>query len=167
MSNKVKVVICGKDFTLQTAESCNYVFGLARTLESRIMRNGQTLQSKGFSDPMVQPVSQSMGQKNSSLPRSGGAANVCSSPAGTSFGETPIRCMASTVSCGSTGNSHVSVQSNPQQSRQAAQVSGERIFRSMLSRSVRSSRICPESCPTEFQSGYHRSSGKPVRSCCC
>ena len=41
------------------------------------------------------------------------------------------RCMASTVSCGSTGNSHVSVQSNPQQSRQAAQVSGERIFFSM------------------------------------
>ena len=37
MSNKVKVVICGKDFTLQTAESSNYVFGLARTLESRIM----------------------------------------------------------------------------------------------------------------------------------
>ena len=36
MSNKVKVVICGKDFTLQTAESSNYVFGLARTLESRI-----------------------------------------------------------------------------------------------------------------------------------
>lgn len=36
MSNKVKVVICGKDFTMQTAESSNYVFGLARTLESRI-----------------------------------------------------------------------------------------------------------------------------------
>lgn len=36
MSNKVKVVICGKDFTLQTSESANYVFGLARTLESRI-----------------------------------------------------------------------------------------------------------------------------------
>ena len=36
MLNKVKVVICGKDFTLQTAESSNYVFGLARTLESRI-----------------------------------------------------------------------------------------------------------------------------------
>ena len=36
MLNKVKVVICGKDFTLQTAESSNYVFGLARTLESRM-----------------------------------------------------------------------------------------------------------------------------------
>jgi cell division protein ZapA len=34
--NKVKVVICGKDFSLQTAESSNYVFGLARTLESKI-----------------------------------------------------------------------------------------------------------------------------------
>ncbi len=36
MLNKVKVVICGKDFILQTAESSNYVFGLARTLEARI-----------------------------------------------------------------------------------------------------------------------------------
>ena len=99
--------------------------------KSRIMRNGQIRQSNGLSAPMVHPVSQSMGQKNSSSPRSGGAANVCSSPTGTSFGETPIRCMASTVSCGSTGNSHVSVQSKPQQSRQAAQVSGERIFFSM------------------------------------
>ena len=33
MTNKVKVVICGKDFMLQTAESANYVIGLARTLE--------------------------------------------------------------------------------------------------------------------------------------
>ena len=41
MSNKVKVVICGKDFTLQTAESSNYVFGLARTLESRITEIGR------------------------------------------------------------------------------------------------------------------------------
>lgn len=36
MTNKVKVVICGKDFMLQTAESANYVIGLARTLENRI-----------------------------------------------------------------------------------------------------------------------------------
>lgn len=36
MANKVKIVICGKDFTVQTAESSNYVFGLARTVESRI-----------------------------------------------------------------------------------------------------------------------------------
>ncbi len=36
MSNKVKVVICGKDFTLQTNESSSYVFSLARNLESQI-----------------------------------------------------------------------------------------------------------------------------------
>ncbi|MBQ8824480.1 MAG: cell division protein ZapA [Ruminococcus sp.] len=36
MLNKVKFSICGKDLTLQTSESSNYVFGLARTLESRI-----------------------------------------------------------------------------------------------------------------------------------
>ena len=36
MTNKVKVVICGKDFMLQTEESANYVIGLARTLENRI-----------------------------------------------------------------------------------------------------------------------------------
>ena len=36
MTNKVTVVICGKDFMLQTAESANYVIGLARTLENRI-----------------------------------------------------------------------------------------------------------------------------------
>jgi len=34
--NKVKVIICGKDFVLQTAESSNYVFSLARTMETRI-----------------------------------------------------------------------------------------------------------------------------------
>lgn len=36
MLNKVKVVICGKDFVMQTAEAPNYVYGLARTLESQI-----------------------------------------------------------------------------------------------------------------------------------
>ncbi|MBE6850601.1 MAG: cell division protein ZapA [Ruminococcus sp.] len=36
MLNKVKVVICGKDYVMQTAEAPNYVYGLARTLESRI-----------------------------------------------------------------------------------------------------------------------------------
>ena len=36
MTNKIKVVICGKEFTLQTAESSNYIFSLARTLEGRI-----------------------------------------------------------------------------------------------------------------------------------
>ncbi|MBQ8928141.1 MAG: cell division protein ZapA [Oscillospiraceae bacterium] len=36
MMNKVKVVICGKDYVMQTAEAPNYVYGLARTLENRI-----------------------------------------------------------------------------------------------------------------------------------
>ena len=34
--NKVKVVICGKDYVMQTAEAPNYVYGLARTLENKI-----------------------------------------------------------------------------------------------------------------------------------
>ncbi|MBQ2264505.1 MAG: cell division protein ZapA [Oscillospiraceae bacterium] len=36
MLNKVKVVICGKEYVMQTAEAPNYVYGLARTLEGRI-----------------------------------------------------------------------------------------------------------------------------------
>ncbi len=36
MMNKVKVVICGKDYVMQTAEAPNYVYGLARTLETKI-----------------------------------------------------------------------------------------------------------------------------------
>lgn len=36
MMNKVKVVICGKDYVMLTAESPNYVYGLARTLEHKI-----------------------------------------------------------------------------------------------------------------------------------
>lgn len=39
MLNKVKVVILGKDYTLQTEEAPNYVYGLARTLETRIRDN--------------------------------------------------------------------------------------------------------------------------------
>lgn len=39
-----------------------------RSSKSRIMRNGQIRQSNGLSAPMVHPVSQSMGQKNSSSP---------------------------------------------------------------------------------------------------
>ncbi|HBB71755.1 MAG TPA: cell division protein ZapA [Ruminococcus sp.] len=39
MLNEVKVVICGKEYKLRTAESPNYVFSLARTLEGKI--NGQ------------------------------------------------------------------------------------------------------------------------------
>jgi len=36
MMNKVKVVICGKDYVMQTAEAPNYVYGLARVLEAKI-----------------------------------------------------------------------------------------------------------------------------------
>lgn len=36
MLNDVKVVICGKEYKLRTAESPNYVYSLARALESRI-----------------------------------------------------------------------------------------------------------------------------------
>ncbi len=36
MLNDVKVIICGKEYKLKTAESPNYVFSLARSLESKI-----------------------------------------------------------------------------------------------------------------------------------
>lgn len=36
MLNEVKVIICGKEYRLRTAESPNYVFALARALEAKI-----------------------------------------------------------------------------------------------------------------------------------
>lgn len=36
MLNKVKVVICGKDYVLQTEEPPSYVYGLAKILEKRL-----------------------------------------------------------------------------------------------------------------------------------
>ncbi len=36
MLNKVKIVILGKDYTLQTEEPSNYVYGLARMLETQM-----------------------------------------------------------------------------------------------------------------------------------
>ena len=39
MMNKVKVVILGKDDTLQTEEAPNYVYNLARQLEAQIKSN--------------------------------------------------------------------------------------------------------------------------------
>ena len=39
MLNKVKVVILGKDYVLQTEEAPNYVYGLARSLETRLKDN--------------------------------------------------------------------------------------------------------------------------------
>ncbi|MGN0630128.1 MAG: cell division protein ZapA [Ruminococcus sp.] len=37
MVNKVKVSVCGKEFTLQTSQPPSYVTGLARSLETKIM----------------------------------------------------------------------------------------------------------------------------------
>lgn len=37
MVNKVKVSVCGKEFTLQTSQPSSYVTGLARSLETKIM----------------------------------------------------------------------------------------------------------------------------------
>ena len=39
MLNKVKVVILGKDYTLQTEESPTYVYALARQLEAQLREN--------------------------------------------------------------------------------------------------------------------------------
>lgn len=36
MIKKIKVMICGKDYVMQTAQSPNYVYGLARSLENKI-----------------------------------------------------------------------------------------------------------------------------------
>ena len=36
MPNEVKVTICGKEYKLKTSESPNYVFALARAVESKI-----------------------------------------------------------------------------------------------------------------------------------
>ncbi len=36
MLNKVKVVICGKDYVLQTEEPPSYVYGLAKILEKKL-----------------------------------------------------------------------------------------------------------------------------------
>ena len=47
MLNDVKVIICGKEYRLKTSESPNYVFALARSLESKI--NGLMNASNGSS----------------------------------------------------------------------------------------------------------------------
>ncbi len=36
IKNEIKIVICGKEYKLKTAESPNYVFALARALEGKI-----------------------------------------------------------------------------------------------------------------------------------
>lgn len=47
MLNDVKVIICGKEYKLKTAESPNYVFSLARALEAKI--NGHIAAGSGSS----------------------------------------------------------------------------------------------------------------------
>lgn len=37
MTNKVKISVCGKEFTLQTSQPPSYVMGLARNLETKIL----------------------------------------------------------------------------------------------------------------------------------
>lgn len=36
MLNEVKVIICGKEYKLKTAETPNYIYALARSLETKI-----------------------------------------------------------------------------------------------------------------------------------
>ncbi|HAP78764.1 MAG TPA: cell division protein ZapA [Ruminococcus sp.] len=36
MLNEVKVIICGKEYKLKTAETPNYIYNLARSLETKI-----------------------------------------------------------------------------------------------------------------------------------
>lgn len=48
MLNDVKVIVCGKEYKLKTAESPNYVFALARSLEFKI---NEILNSKSGSSP--------------------------------------------------------------------------------------------------------------------
>jgi len=36
MENRIKVVICGKEYTLKTQEQPTYIYGLAKNLEKRI-----------------------------------------------------------------------------------------------------------------------------------
>lgn len=48
MLNDVKVMICGKEYKLKTSESPNYVFSLARALESKI---NEIINSSSSSSP--------------------------------------------------------------------------------------------------------------------
>ncbi len=57
MLNKVKVVICGKDYVMQTAEAPNYVYGLARTLESRLNDMTDTLGVSQYSAAIMVALS--------------------------------------------------------------------------------------------------------------
>lgn len=53
MLNDVKVIICGKEYKLRTAESPNYVFSLARSLESKI---GELMNSGSGTSPYTAAI---------------------------------------------------------------------------------------------------------------
>mgnify|MGYP000555017237 CR=1 FL=1 len=61
MLNDVKVIICGKEYKLKTAESPNYVFALARNLEAKIneimeelcYKSNRTLK-RGYIIPLIE-----------------------------------------------------------------------------------------------------------------
>lgn len=53
MLNDVKVVICGKEYKIKTAESPNYVFALARALEAKI---NEITSSGGGSSPYAASI---------------------------------------------------------------------------------------------------------------
>lgn len=52
MLNEVKIVICGKEYKLKTAESPNYVFALARALEAKI----NSITGTGSSSPYTASI---------------------------------------------------------------------------------------------------------------
>ena len=58
MLNDVKVVICGKEYKMKTAESPNYVFALARTLEAKIE---EILESSSGASPYTAAIMVALG----------------------------------------------------------------------------------------------------------
>ena len=57
MHNEVKVVICGKEYKLRTAESPNYVYALARALENKINEIVNTSGSSPYAAAMMVALS--------------------------------------------------------------------------------------------------------------
>lgn len=67
MMNKVKIVILGKDYTLQTEEPSNYVYGLARMLETQ-MKNKMELGASQYNAAIMTALS-AMDDLNKSIAR--------------------------------------------------------------------------------------------------
>ena len=57
MMNKVKVVICGKEYIMQTAEAPNHVYGLARTLENKITESMDNLKVSQYTAAIMAALS--------------------------------------------------------------------------------------------------------------